>query len=29
MPFARPPLDQLLKAIDFINEKGYPARGEA
>jgi len=28
-PFARPPLDQLLKAIDFINEKGYPARGEA
>jgi len=29
MPFARPPLDQLLKAIDFIREKGYPARGEA
>jgi len=29
MPFARPPLDQLLKAIDFIKEKGYPARGEA
>lgn len=29
MPFARPPLDQLLKAIDFITEKGYPARGEA
>jgi peroxiredoxin len=29
MPFARAPLDQLLKAIDFINEKGYPARGEA
>jgi peroxiredoxin len=29
LPFARPPLDQLLKAIDFINEKGYPARGEA
>lgn len=28
-PFARPPLDQLLKAIDFINEKNYPARGEA
>lgn len=28
-PFARPPLDQLLKAIDFIKEKGYPARGEA
>lgn len=29
MPFARPPLDQLLKAIDFIREKDYPARGEA
>ena len=29
MPFARPPLDQLLKAIDFIKEKDYPARGEA
>ena len=28
-PFARPPLDQLLKAIDFIKEKDYPARGEA
>jgi len=28
-PFARPPLDQLLKAIDFIVEKDYPARGEA
>jgi peroxiredoxin len=28
-PFARPPLDQLLKAIDFIKEKNYPARGEA
>jgi peroxiredoxin len=28
-PFARPPLEQLLKAIDFINEKNYPARGEA
>jgi peroxiredoxin len=28
-PFARPPLDQLLKAIDFILEKDYPARGEA
>ena len=29
MPFARPPLDQLLSAIDFIKEKDYPARGEA
>lgn len=29
MPFARPPLDQLLGAIDFIREKDYPARGEA
>ena len=29
MPFARPPLDQLLGAIDFIKEKDYPARGEA
>ncbi len=28
-PFARPPLDQLLKAVDFIVEKDYPARGEA
>ncbi|MEQ8356401.1 MAG: peroxiredoxin-like family protein [Kiloniellaceae bacterium] len=29
LPFARPPLDQLLGAIDFIREKDYPARGEA
>lgn len=29
MPFARPKLDDLLKAIDFIKQKDYPARGEA
>ena len=29
MPFARPALDDLLKAIDFVVEKNYPARGEA
>tara|TARA_R100000306_G_scaffold47172_1_gene44940 strand:- start:50288 stop:50782 length:495 start_codon:yes stop_codon:yes gene_type:complete len=29
MPFARPSLDDLLKAIDFVVEKNYPARGEA
>ncbi len=29
MPFARPALDDLLKAIDFIEDKDYPARGEA
>ncbi|MDT7830557.1 peroxiredoxin-like family protein [Pricia sp. S334] len=29
MPFARPKLDDLLKAIDFIKKKDYPARGEA
>lgn len=28
MPFARPPFGELLKAIDFIKEKDYPARGE-
>jgi len=27
MPFARPHFKDLLKAIDFIEEKGYPARG--
>ncbi|QNJ97813.1 peroxiredoxin-like family protein [Constantimarinum furrinae] len=27
MPFARPQFDDLLKSIDFINEKNYPARG--
>ncbi|MGB7370934.1 peroxiredoxin-like family protein [Erythrobacter sp.] len=26
-PFARPPLDELLEAIDFIGKKDYPARG--
>lgn len=29
MPFARPHFDELLKALDFIIEKDYPARGEA
>lgn len=29
MPFARPKFDELLKAIDFVMEKDYPARGEA
>jgi len=29
MPFARPGLDDILKAIDFIEDKDYPARGEA
>ncbi len=29
MPFARPSFDDLLKAIDFVVEKDYPARGEA
>ncbi|KQC32601.1 alkyl hydroperoxide reductase [Nonlabens sp. YIK11] len=29
MPFARPQLDDLLNAIDFIEDKGYPARGGA
>ena len=28
-PFARPPLAELLKAVDFIRENDYPARGEA
>jgi len=28
MPFTRPPLDELLKGIDFALEKDYPARGE-
>ncbi|WP_373492105.1 peroxiredoxin-like family protein [Parasphingorhabdus sp.] len=27
MPFTRPPLDQLLKGIDYAIESGYPARG--
>lgn len=29
MPFARPNFKDLLKAVDFIVEKNYPARGEA
>lgn len=29
MPFARPKFDELLKAIDFVLDKDYPARGEA
>ncbi|MDX1547440.1 MAG: peroxiredoxin-like family protein [Rhodothermales bacterium] len=28
VPFARPPFDDLLKAIDFVLENDYPARGE-
>ncbi|WP_321323848.1 peroxiredoxin-like family protein [uncultured Parasphingorhabdus sp.] len=28
MPFTRPPLDELLKGIDFALENDYPARGE-
>lgn len=27
MPFARPPFDDLLKSLDFILDKDYPARG--
>ena len=26
-PFTRPPLDELLKGIDFVLENDYPARG--
>jgi peroxiredoxin len=29
MPFARPALDGILKAIDFVEKEDYPARGEA
>jgi len=29
MPFARPSFDEILTAIDFVQEKDYPARGEA
>lgn len=29
MPFARPKIEDLLKSIDFVIEKDYPARGEA
>jgi peroxiredoxin len=29
MPFARPPLNEILGAIDFITKTNYPARGDA
>lgn len=29
VPFARPHFDEILKALDMIIEKDYPARGEA
>ena len=29
MPFARPALNDILGAIDFVEKEGYPARGEA
>lgn len=29
MPFARPPLEEVLQAIRFIRENDYPARGQA
>ena len=29
MPFGRPHFSEVLKALDFIVEKDYPARGEA
>jgi len=29
MPFARPDFDDLINAIKFIQDKDYPARGEA
>jgi peroxiredoxin len=29
MPFARPPLNDLLSAIGFVRKNGYPARGFA
>lgn len=28
-PFTRPPLDELLKGIDFVKKNDYPARGTA
>jgi len=28
MPFARPPLDEILMAIDFVVKNDYPARDE-
>nr|WP_321223397.1 peroxiredoxin-like family protein [uncultured Psychroserpens sp.] len=29
MPFARPKVEDLLKSLDFVISKDYPARGEA
>ncbi len=29
MPFARPRFDDLIKSIEFVLDKDYPARGEA
>ena len=29
MPFARPHFDEVLKAVQWVNESQYPARGEA
>lgn len=29
MPFARPPLADILKTIDYVVQNNYPARGEA
>ncbi|SLN23529.1 peroxiredoxin-like family protein [Oceanibacterium hippocampi] len=29
MPFARPKLDEILSAIDFVTARDYPPRGEA
>jgi hypothetical protein len=28
MPFVRPAFGEMVKALDFIIEKNYPARGE-
>lgn len=28
MPFGRPSLEEMLKSVDFVLEKEYPARGE-
>lgn len=28
-PFARPHLDSLICAVEFISDRDYPARGEA
>ncbi|MEO5764283.1 MAG: peroxiredoxin-like family protein [Casimicrobiaceae bacterium] len=29
MPFARPPVEEILKGVDFVIGKDYPARGDA